>query len=121
AASAGVACELRGVVYGYNIRPLTGTLSSTLFTIIDEQGNGISVSSLTKDFGYAVTEKDEVVVRGVIGQFNGMTEIRPDTILKLSDNNSLVQAATVTSLSEATESQLVRINKLRLVNPAEWT
>jgi hypothetical protein len=121
ATSAGVACELRGVVYGYNIRPLTGTLSSTLFTIIDEQGNGISVSSLTKDLGYQVTEKDEVIVRGVIGQFNGMTEIRPDTILKLSDNNSLVQASVVTSLSEATESQLIRINNLRLVNPAEWT
>jgi len=108
-------------VYGYNIRPLTGVLSTTLFTIIDEQGNGISVSSLTKDFDYAVTEKDEVAVRGVIGQFNGMTEIRPDTIVKLSDNNSLVQAAVVTSLSEATESQLIRINNLRLVNPAEWT
>lgn len=121
AASAGVACELRGVVYGYNIRPLTGALSSTLFTIIDEQGNGISVSSLTRDFSYPVTEKDEVIVRGVIGQFNGMTEIRPDTILKLSDNNSLVQASVVTSLSEATESRLIRINNLRLVNPAEWT
>jgi len=121
ATSAGVACELRGVVYGYNIRPLTGVLSTTLFTIIDEQGNGISVSSLTKDFDYAVAEKDEVAVRGVIGQFNGMTEIRPDTIVKLSDNNSLVQATVVTRLSEATESQLIRINNLRLVNPAEWT
>jgi hypothetical protein len=116
-----VACELTGVVYGYNIRPTTGTFSSTLFTIIDAQGNGISVSHLSNNFGYNVQEKDQVTVRGTIGQFNGMTEIRPDTIIKLTSGNTLLAPATVNNISETTESKLVKINNLMLVDPAEWT
>jgi hypothetical protein len=114
-------CELRGVVYGTNIRPLTGTAPSLLFTIIDEQGNGIAVSSLNGTYGYTVQEKDNISVRGTIGQFNGITEIRPDTIIKNSSNNTLLAPTVVITHSEATESQLIKINNLHLVDAAEWT
>jgi hypothetical protein len=116
-----VNCELAGTVYGGNIRPLNNNLPSLLFTIIDGNGDGIAVSSLAGNFGYTVKEKDRVSVRGTIRQFNGMTEIRPDTIFKLSENNPLLAPIVVTSLSEATESKFIKINNLSLVDPAEWT
>ncbi len=114
-------CTLQGLVYGVNLRPLTGTNPSLLFTLIDAQGNGISVSSLNGQFGYTVQEKDNITVRGIITQFNGMTEIQPDTIIKNSANNTLLAPTVVVTHSEATESKLIKINNLRLVNDAEWT
>ncbi len=114
-------CELQGTVYGVNLRPLNNSVPSMLFTIIDNNGDGIAVSTLGGTFGYTVQEKDKVTVRGTIAQFNGQTEIRPDTILKISADNPLLAATVVTSLSEATESKLIKINSLHLVDPAEWT
>ena len=126
-ASTGVAdslnasCELQGTVYGVNLRPINNSQPSLLFTIIDNNGNGIAVSTLGGNFGYTVQEKDKVTVRGTIGQFNGQTEIRPDTILKISANNTLLAPMLATKLSEATESKLIKINNLHLVDDAEWT
>jgi hypothetical protein len=114
-------CAITGTVYGVNLRPINNSQPSLLFTIIDDNGDGIAVSTLGGTFGYTVQEKDKVTVRGTIGQFNGQTEIRPDTILKNSSDNPLLVPAVVTALSEATESKLVKINNLRFVDPTEWT
>lgn len=114
-------CELMGVVYGGNIRPLTGTVPSLLFTIIDPQGHGIAVSSLSGNFSYSVQEKDMVKVRGVIRQTNGLTEIRPDTIIKVSSNNPLLNPLIVGIHTEFTESKLIRINNVRLVDNNTWS
>jgi len=114
-------CSLQGTVYGVNLRPLNNNVPSLLFTIIDNNGDGIAVSTLGGTFGYTVKEKDIVIVRGTIGQFNGQTEIRPDTIIKISENNPLLAPTWVSSLSEATESKLIKINNLHLVDAAEWT
>ncbi len=119
--SLNASCELQGTVYGVNLRPLNNNVPSLLFTIIDNNGDGIAVSTLGGTFGYAVKEKDRVTVRGTIGQFNGQTEIRPDTILKISENNPLLAPLVVTNLSEATESKFIKINNLHFVDPAEWT
>lgn len=119
--SLNVSCELQGTVYGVNLRPLNNNQPSLLFTIIDDSGNGIAVSTLGGTFGYTVKETDKIAVRGSIGQFNGQTEFRPDTIIKLSENNPLLTPTLVTSLSEATESKLVKIDALRLVDPLSWT
>lgn len=96
-------------------------MPSLLFTIIDNNGDGIAVSTLGGTFGYTVKEKDRATVRGTIEQFSGQTEIRPDTIIKVSENNPLLSPLVVTSLSEATESKFIKITNLHLVNPAEWT
>ncbi len=114
-------CELLGTVYGVNLRPINNNVPSLFFTIIDDNGNGIAVSTLGGTFGYTVKEKDKIKVRGTIGQFSGQTEIRPDTILFVSQNNVLLAPAVVTKLSEVTESKLVKINNLHLVDDAEWT
>ncbi|MFN0174354.1 MAG: lamin tail domain-containing protein [Saprospiraceae bacterium] len=113
-------CELQGTVYGVNLRPLNNSVPSLLFTIIDNNGDGIAVSTLGGTFGYTVKEKDIVTIRGTIAQFSGQTEIRPDTIIKISENNPLLAPLAVTNLSEATESKFIKITNLHLVNPAEW-
>lgn len=119
--SLGADCELQGTVYGVNFRPVNNNQPSLLFTLIDDVGNGISVSSLNGNFGYTVKEKDKITVRGTIGQFNGLTEIQPDFITKQSENNPLLLPFSVDQLSENTESRLIRVNNLHFVNPAEWT
>lgn len=113
--------ELEGVVYGVNLRPINNSQPALLFTIIDGSFTGIAVSSLGGNYGYTVKEKDRVKVRGTIGQFNGQTEIRPDTIILVSSNNSLVSPTEVNFLGESTESKLVWLKQLSLVDPAEWT
>lgn len=119
--SLGVHCELEGTVYGVNIRPINNNVSALLFTLIDDSGNGIAVSSLNGNFGYTVTEKDRIKVRGTIGQFSGQTEIVPDFITLVSANNTLLTPTVVIKPTEATESKLIRMNNLHFVDVAEWT
>lgn len=115
--SLGVQCQLQGIVYGYNIR---GAGNGLQFTIIDDAGDGIGLFSSVSDFGYTVTEGDEIIVRGTIDQFNGLTQIMPDTLWLESQDNALVEPAVVTNLDETTESQLVTLANVELVNPDNW-
>lgn len=110
-----VNCELRGIVYGVDMRGGTGLQ----FTLIDYSG-GIGVFSTPKEFGYVVNEGDSLHIQGLITQFNGLTQIEPDTLVLISQNNPLRTPLVVNNLDESTESELVRINGLRLVNPAQW-
>lgn len=114
--SLNVTTELRGVVYGVNLRT-----TGLQFTLIDSENNGIGVFNSTKNYGYTVMQGDSIIVRGKIEQFNGLTQINPDTIILVSQNHSLIQPDTVTTLSEATESKLIRILSVRLLDPAQWT
>ncbi|MBK7870414.1 MAG: hypothetical protein IPJ74_06875 [Saprospiraceae bacterium] len=110
-------CQLQGIVYGFNIRGNNGLQ----FTIIDASNNGIGVFSSTKTFDYTVAEGDEVIIRGTIDQFNGLTQILPDTLWRVSQNNMLATPTVVSTLDETTESQLVSLENVSLVNPAQWT
>ncbi len=114
--SLNVRCQLQGVVYGINLRT-----AGLQFTMIDAADDGIGVFSSNATYGYTVTEGDEIIIRGRVTQFNGLTQIQPDTLWVVSQGNSLFAPATVTQLDESTESQLVRIENLSLVNPAQWT
>ncbi len=114
--SIGITCQLQGVVYGYNLRN-----PGIQFTIIDENNDGIHVFNGTEDFGYQVEEGNEVIIQGTIAQFNGLTQIQPDTVILVSQSNPLFPATVITQLDESTESQLVRIDNLTIVNPAQWT
>lgn len=108
--------ELRGVVYGGNLRT-----TGVQFTIIDRNNNGIGVFNTSKNFGYTVTQGDSIIVRGKIEQFNGLTQITADTIIRASQNNTLIEPTVVTTLGENTESKLIRIANVRLLSPAQWT
>lgn len=113
--SSGVYCELSGTVYGVNLRP-----TGLQFTLIDEANDGINVFYPTGNFGYSVAEGDAVTIQGAIGQFNGLIQINPDTLWMTASGQPLFDPAVVTALGEATESQLVRINGLTLLDPGQW-
>lgn len=116
----GESVKVTGTVYGYNLRPTPAGLN-LLFTIIDDAGNGVSISSSTSDFGYTVNEKDKLEISGTVTAFNGLTSIIPDVLTVLSTGNTLVSPAVVQKADEGTESRLIKINGLSLVDPAEWT
>ena len=116
--SFGVTCQLEGIVYGINFRP--GGLT---FTIIDDANDGIAVFELSDDFGYTVTEGDRVEIDGQIDQFRGLTQIRPSEIRVLSQSNSLQDPtvlATEDLFGEDTESQLIELSGVSLIDPTEW-
>lgn len=113
--SLGVSCQLEGIVYGPDYRGGNGVQ----FFMRDNTG-GIVVFGSTISY-YTVTEGDQIIVRGDIGQFNGLNQIFPDTIIFVSSGNALVQPTVVTALNENTESELVRINQVSLVDPGQWT
>ena len=112
--SLGARAELVGIVYGFNLRP-----GGSQFTIIDDAGDGIATFSDENDFGYTVTEGDEVTLQGVVSQFNGLIQLNLDTIILNSSGNPTVDPTPVTALDETTESQLVQIDAVTIVDFAQ--
>ncbi|MGB1120366.1 MAG: lamin tail domain-containing protein [Saprospiraceae bacterium] len=112
--SLGVQCSVTGIVHGVDMQG--GAAIS--FTTIDATG-GIGLFN-SSDLGYTVMEGDEVTIKGTIGQFNGLTQMEPDSIILISSGNALVTPTVVTALDESTESELVTITNLTLVDPASW-
>lgn len=108
-------CELHGVIYGNDFQ---GGNSIQIY-LIDNTG-GISAFS-NNNFGYTVKEGDAVVVRGLITQFSGLTQISIDTLWLVSSNNTLKAPKIVTILSEETESEFIKLNKLTFKNKLQWT
>ena len=113
--SIGTACELRGIVHGWNDYP-----SGLQFTLIDET-NGINAFSPVHDFGYDVVEGDSVRARGVIDQYLGLAQIRLDTLIYEGSGFDSEQPNLVFELDEETESRIIKLKCVELVNPAEWT
>ena len=114
--SLGVVCELRGVVHGVNMNP-----EGVQFTLIDVQDEaGIGVYNQFNNFGYNVTEGDSVHVTGVIDQFNGLTQIVADSIFFQANGLDLMTPQLVTQLDESTESEMVTMRCVRVVNPDAW-
>lgn len=109
-------CELRGIVYGIDFDGNNGYS----FTLIDQTG-GINVFSFSDVDSYVVTEGDSIHVKGYIAQFNGLTEILPDSIQLISQGNALAAATVVTALDESTESNFVQLNNLTIVAPLQWS
>ena len=112
--SLGVACSLTGIVYGVNL-----STNDLVFTIIDDENNGIGVFE-NGAFTYEVLEGDMVTLKGTIGQFNGLTQMLPDSIILLSQENGLIDPEEITELSEDTESSFVTLNNVSLVDPSVW-
>jgi len=116
--SLGVYCEVRGIVYGVNLRA-----SGLQFTIIDanDKEEGIGNFLANGNFGYTVTEGDEVGVFGTVAFFNGLTQMSIDSVYLISAGNPLHEPDPITALTEDTESKLVKIFNLTFTDISEWT
>ena len=111
--SVGVLVSLEGVVHCIDFDGNEG-LS---FTIIDTENNGINVFNFNDVSSYEVTEGDLIKVWGIIDQYNGLTEVIPDSIEVLNTGNATVTPSIVTDLNEDTESQWITIENVDFVTP----
>lgn len=118
--SVGVMCKLVGTVLGVD---MSGVASPAISFTIHDGVKGIGVfGAAGKAIPYMVTEGDQVRIIGTIGQFRGLTQMNVDSVVVLSTNNPLpTTPVLVTALGEATESELIRINNVSVVNPSQWT
>lgn len=113
--SLNVKCRINGTVYGVNTRT-----SGLGFTVIDHTG-GIAVFTPSKTFGYTVKEGDSVRIQGTVRHFQGTAQMDfVDTIIFLAGNKTLKAATVVTNINESTESNLVQIRRVKLVDASEW-
>lgn len=113
--SIGISCAIQGIVYGVDLQGG----NDIQFTLIDQSG-GIGVFS-NVDFNYTVTEGDELLLKGSVTHFNGLTQLEPDSLRIISTGNSLGNPRPVTELNESTESEFIVIDALlTLMNPADW-
>jgi predicted extracellular nuclease len=118
--SLNVMCKLQGTVLGVNTQTFAST-GNVAFTIHDGSvGFGVFGAG-NKNLGYTVNEGDVVRIIGTIGHFNGLAQINADSIVVVSTNATLPAPVVITALDESTESQLIRMNDVTVVNPAQWT
>ena len=114
--SLNVKCAVKGIVYGINFRP-----AGVQFTIIDNQNNGFGVFNSTSNLGYTVKEGDEVLVKGLVGQFRGLSQMVADSIKVLTAGNTLLNPKHITEFSEANESSYVQLKNVSFTDPSQWT
>ena len=111
----GASVRLSGIVHGVNLNP-----DGLQFTIINSDNEGIGLFSGSETFGYTVMEGDNVTVEGSIGQFNGLTQISPVSLVA-NGADTPVSPREVTMLDESTESSLVVFEEMIPVDIAQWT
>lgn len=107
--------ELTGVVHGINLRP-----NGLQFWFIDNANTGIAVFSSSEQFGYTVNAGDELTIRGVLSEFNGLAQINPEEIALNSTGNDTNDPDEVDALNEDTESAWITINAIEYVNESDW-
>jgi len=106
---------VRGITHGINFRPF-----GLQFTIINQDNKGVDIFSSSNTFDYEFKEGDELLIKGKIDQFRGLTQINPDSLFVLSSDNALVEPKAVTELDESVEGSLVRVPMSGFVDPQEW-
>lgn len=112
--SLGVTCKIKGIVHGFD-READGYEIS-----IQDSTGGIGLFEFSDVSGYTPEEGQKVVIRGEIGQFNGMAQMRPDSIKTLSSNNKLFEPLVTDKLSEKTEAIRTRLENYTLVDTSDW-
>jgi len=106
--SLGVFAFTSGTVVGIDLDGNNGVS----FTIVDMSTGtqeGMNIYNFNDVSGYVVTEGDSILVHGDIRQFNGLTQLFPDSISIISTGNAIPAPIVVTNLDETTESRYVSI------------
>ena len=114
--SLGVKCILYGVVYTDDFDGNNGYS----FYVYDNTG-GINVFNFSDVSGYQVTRGDSIWMLGEIDQFRGLTDIFVDSIVLLSQGNTLVQPQSVSVLDESIESEFILMEGWTFVDTTQWT
>lgn len=106
--------EARGVVHGINMRP-----QGLGFTLIDPTG-GIAIYRDSENLSYEVQEGDSVHVIGNVDFFSGMAQIEVESVILIEEDRPIFDPLPVNELNESTESNVVRLNCVSLVDSTQW-
>ena len=106
---------LQGIVYCGNFSEIN--FSQSTFWIIEPSGDGILVISEEE---HQVSEGDEVIIEGTIGQLRRHLTITASEITEVSENNELQIPVPTDSLTESLESKYVTL-EINDADPAEVT
>ena len=107
-------CTLTGVVHGIDFRGGDGVQF-----MIHDSTDGITVFDSDLAY-YEVTQGDEITIEGSIGQFAGVTQIYPDTIILNSSNNGLTYNSFAGTLGEEKESEYGDYYDGVFTDPSQW-
>ncbi len=108
--------EVSGITHGINFRP-----SGLQFTIINENNVGLAIFSTSNAFNYNFAAGDELIIKGKIGQFNGLTQINPDSLFVISQGNTLVIPKQIEMMEESNEGSLVMMQMTGWVDESDWS
>jgi hypothetical protein len=118
--------KVKGIVYGGNTQTSNIALTIIEGTNAAKEGIGLFISS--SSFGTlglankdALVEGDELEIEAEVGHFNGLMQLTNiSKVTKLSSGNALQAAAAVTTLSEDTESRLIKFENISVKDKTEW-
>jgi len=120
--SLGARVRLSGTIYGINQYSSSTTPTGVQYVMMDQSG-GIMFRRAGTNFGYsggaALVQGDSVELIGVLEQYNGLTQVNCDTIIRVATGRTLATPNVVSALDESTENRLVRLNGLVLVG-SNW-
>ena len=106
---------IRGVVYSPNLRA-----AGLQFSLVDATG-AMTIFKATGNLGYTVTLGDSLAIYGKLSPYNGLNEVAVDSFKVLATGIALKAPKVVTQLKEEDESNIVKILKVRVIDPAQWT
>ena len=110
-----VYCKVVGIVHGVDLDGNNG------FTfVITDSTHGITVHSFDDVSNYVVTEGDELRVIGAVKTYNGLAQLRVDSIVVLSTGNCIPFATIVDTLGEMTESNYIEIKNVVVADASQW-
>ncbi|NUM31330.1 MAG: T9SS type A sorting domain-containing protein [Bacteroidetes bacterium] len=113
--SLNVYCRISGIVLETNKRT-----NGYTFTLNDRTG-GCQIYSTGKILYYTPQEGDSIIAQGTLANLNGMFQmINLDTIFHISSGKIIPNPQLTTFVNESNQSKLIKIETIRLVNPAEW-
>jgi hypothetical protein len=81
----------------------------------------MTIFKATGNLGYTVTLGDSLAVYGKLSPYNGLNEVAIDSFKILATGIALKAPKVVTQLKEEDESNIVKILKVRVIDPAQWT
>ncbi len=95
--------------------------------LLDSSKNIISVIFVTKSIflvdtnaGYTVVDGDDLTIAGEVTQFSGLAEVEPTSIVVNSSGNAIPDPEIVTTFDESTESKLIKLQNIELVDAGQW-
>ncbi|MCX6351734.1 MAG: T9SS type A sorting domain-containing protein [Bacteroidetes bacterium] len=112
--SANVRCFLVGVVHS----PDMG-IANISFALKDMTG-AITCFHQTKSLGYTPKIGDSIKVRGIVNQVQGLTRFTMDSTVIVLGKGQIQTSKAVVKLDESTESDIVSLAGLSLVDSKEW-